>query len=101
MNPNEAAKQIGTELGQSNPMGDERLAAALEKPMDSTPEPRFVVRVNAYGKYEVWRGSEYWGGGTAYIFERKLAAQNQASLLNAAMDIGWNAALTLATGGAK
>lgn len=32
MNPNEAAKQIGTELGQSNPKGDERLAAALAQP---------------------------------------------------------------------
>lgn len=35
MNANQAAKQIGTELGQSNPKGDARLAAALEKPMDS------------------------------------------------------------------
>lgn len=32
MSPNEAARQIGTELGQSNAKGDERLAAALAQP---------------------------------------------------------------------
>jgi len=32
MNPNEAAKRIGTELGQSNPRGDARLAEALAQP---------------------------------------------------------------------
>lgn len=31
MTPNEAAKQIGTELGQSNPKGAEKLAAALSR----------------------------------------------------------------------
>lgn len=46
MNPNEAAKRIGTELGQSNPKGDARLE------VDLGASDRYVVDgdcVNGYG----------------------------------------------------
>jgi len=51
MNPNEAAKQIGTELGQSNPRGDARLAAALAQPT-TQHTGGFVVKVGTVAELE-------------------------------------------------
>jgi len=49
MTPNEAAKQIGTELGQSNPKGDARLASDLAQPTTQHTQTPGPWHVNGYG----------------------------------------------------
>lgn len=49
MTPNEAARQIGTELGQSNPRGDARLAADLGKPSETVKRYCYSVVRDVYG----------------------------------------------------
>lgn len=49
MNPNEAAKRIGTELGQSNPKGDARLAVALAQPSEIVKRYCYSVVRDVYG----------------------------------------------------
>ena len=87
MTPNEAAKQIGTELGQSNPKGDARLAA------DLAAEP--------YSIYES-EGRFHLIDGEGFVLDRDATrgvVEYHCTLLNDAYAAGYAAALAKATGG--